>query len=54
MYQEERVYQILELLKKEKTLTNQDIMNKFNISRDTARRDIIKLVKDWQHVLMVE
>ena len=26
MYQEERVYQILELLKKEKTLTNQDIM----------------------------
>ena len=46
MYQEERVYQILELLKKEKTLTNQDIMNKFNISRDTARRDIIKLVNE--------
>lgn len=46
MYQEERVYQILELLKKEKTLTNQDIMEKFSISRDTARRDIIKLVDE--------
>ncbi len=46
MYQEERIYQILELLKNRKTLTNQDIMTEFHVSRDTARRDIIKLVEE--------
>lgn len=46
MYQEERIYQILELLKVKKTLTNQDIMKEFHVSRDTARRDILKLVDE--------
>lgn len=46
MYQEERLYQILQLLKDKQTLTNQDIMKKFQISRDTARRDILKLVDE--------
>lgn len=46
MYQEERIYQILQLLKEKKTLTNQEIMNEFHVSRDTARRDILKLVDE--------
>lgn len=46
MYQEERIYQILKLLKEKKTLTNQEIMKEFNVSRDTARRDILKLVDE--------
>lgn len=46
MYQEERIYQILSLLKEKKTLSNQEIMEMFEISRDTARRDIVKLVEE--------
>lgn len=46
MYQEERIYQILKLLKEKKTMTNQEIMDYFHISRDTARRDIVRLVNE--------
>ncbi len=46
MYQEERLYQILHLLKKRKSLSKQEIMDEFNISRDTARRDIICLTDE--------
>ena len=46
MYQEERRYQILKLLRKKRSLSNQEIMDVFNISRDTARRDIVKLVEE--------
>lgn len=45
MYQEERIYGIAKLLEERKTLSNQDIMDTFNVSRDTARRDIIRLVE---------
>ncbi len=45
MYQEERLYQIMNLLRKKKSLSKQEIMSTFNISRDTARRDIIFLVE---------
>lgn len=46
MYQEERIFQILQALKIRNTLSNQDIMSMFGISRDTARRDIVKLVEE--------
>lgn len=46
MYQEERLYQILQLLKEQKSLSKQQIMEKFQISRDTARRDIVCLVNE--------
>ena len=46
MYQEERLYQILNLLRERKSLSKQEIMENFQISRDTARRDIICLVNE--------
>lgn len=46
VYQEERIYKILEILKAKKTMTNQEIMDQFHISRDTARRDIVRLVSE--------
>lgn len=46
MYQEERIYQILQLLKNRKTLSNREIMDSLKVSRDTARRDIIRLVAE--------
>lgn len=46
MYQEERIYKILEILKDKKTMTNQEIMDQFHVSRDTARRDIVRLVNE--------
>lgn len=45
MYQEERLYRIAELLKEKKTLSKDEIMESFDISRDTARRDILKLIE---------
>lgn len=43
MYQEERLKKIMEWLEKEQVLSNQDLMERLDISRDTARRDIVKL-----------
>lgn len=46
MFQEERLNKILELLKERERLTTKDIVEEFGISRDTARRDIVKLTKE--------
>ncbi|MCQ6281712.1 DeoR/GlpR family DNA-binding transcription regulator [Bacillus sp. EB600] len=46
IYQEERLLMILEYLKDQNKISNQEICNMLNISRDTARRDIIKLVEE--------
>jgi len=46
IYQEERLLKILDYLKIHNQVSNQDISNMLNISRDTARRDIIKLVEE--------
>ena len=45
MFQEERLYHIARLLREKKSLNNQEITKVFDISRDTARRDIVKLVE---------
>lgn len=45
MYQEERLRKITEWLEEDNVLSNQDLMERLDISRDTARRDIIKLVE---------
>lgn len=46
MYQQERLYEIIQWLKEKGTLTHHEIMERFDISRDTARRDIVKLVDE--------
>lgn len=46
MYQEERLYEILNMLKDKTVLSNKEIMDAFGISRDTARRDIVRLVDE--------
>ncbi|GIM45280.1 HTH-type transcriptional repressor GlcR [Collibacillus ludicampi] len=43
MYQEERLISILQHLKDHKRISIQEICDLFSVSRDTARRDIIKL-----------
>ncbi len=43
MYQEERLLAILQYLQKHKRISVQDICELFDVSRDTARRDIVKL-----------
>lgn len=46
MFQEERLYKILELLQDRQSLTTNDIVEEFGVSRDTARRDIVKLTQE--------
>ncbi|GAA5415291.1 HTH-type transcriptional repressor GlcR [Paraliobacillus ryukyuensis] len=46
MYQEERLLKILDYLKTHNQVSNQEICSMLDISRDTARRDIIKLVEE--------
>ena len=41
MYQEERIQQIQQLLEGRKRLSKKEIMEEFQISSDTARRDIL-------------
>jgi DeoR/GlpR family transcriptional regulator of sugar metabolism len=43
--QEERLAHIFEYLKQHRRVTVQTICDMFNVSRDTARRDVVKLVK---------
>ncbi|WP_226001058.1 DeoR/GlpR family DNA-binding transcription regulator [Paenibacillus sp. BJ-4] len=43
MYQEERMLQIVEYLQLHKRISVDDICEIFNVSRDTARRDLVKL-----------
>ncbi|TGA99292.1 DeoR/GlpR transcriptional regulator [Sporolactobacillus shoreae] len=45
MFQEERLVLILEHLKATQTMTVSEICTLYHISRDTARRDIVKLVE---------
>ena len=44
MDQNQRIHKIKELLDEKEVLKYQDIMKIFGISRDTARRDIVKMV----------
>lgn len=46
MYQEERLLKILEYLNNSNHLSVHDICRIFDISRDTARRDIVRLVEE--------
>ena len=45
MNQQERLVKIIDLLEDTKKLKQEEIADYFNISKDTARRDIIKLVE---------
>ena len=46
MYQEERLFSIMEFLRQHKRITVEQICSLFQVSRDTARRDIVKLEKE--------
>lgn len=50
LYQEERMLNILTFLKMNKKISVEEICDKFNISRDTARRDLVKL--EEQHAII--
>ena len=43
MYQEERLAAILQYLQDHQRISVQDVVEQFGVSRDTARRDIVKL-----------
>jgi DeoR family transcriptional regulator, carbon catabolite repression regulator len=43
MYQEERLIAILEIMKQKRRIQVQEICDLFGVSRDTARRDIVRL-----------
>ncbi|PTQ83792.1 DeoR family transcriptional regulator [Trichococcus patagoniensis] len=45
MYQEERIQQMQKLLEQKKRLSKKEIMASFQISSDTARRDILEFLK---------
>ncbi len=45
IYQEERLYRIMEHLEKSESMTVNDICDMFQVSRDTARRDVVKLTQ---------
>ena len=45
MYQEERLVKILEYLNENINMSVHDICEKLDVSRDTARRDILKLIE---------
>ncbi|MTT31880.1 DeoR family transcriptional regulator [Terrilactibacillus sp. BCM23-1] len=45
MYQEERLLKILEQLNEQQSMSVNEICERFHVSRDTARRDIVKLVE---------
>ncbi|WP_209121252.1 DeoR/GlpR family DNA-binding transcription regulator [Alkalihalobacillus sp. BA299] len=46
MYQEERLVAILEFLKKNQRISVEQICSLFDISRDTARRDLVRLEEE--------
>ena len=50
MIQEERLIQIKHLLKKEHQVSTKEIAQKFGVSFDTARRDVIHLTTTGQAV----
>lgn len=46
MYQEQRLEEILKLLKSQEILTTEKMIEHFNVSRDTVRRDFTKLSQE--------
>ena len=46
MNQQERLAKIIELLEEREQLKQEEIADYFNVSKDTARRDILKLVEE--------
>lgn len=48
MYQQERLIKVLNFLKTNKRISVEEICSMFNISRDTARRDLVILEKQGQ------
>lgn len=46
MHQEERLIKVLEYLNEHNHMSIHDICQMFNVSRDTARRDIVKLINE--------
>ena len=54
MYQEERLLKILEYLNYSNNLSVHEICKMFTISRDTARRDIVKLVDKGVVIRLME
>ncbi|MFD0697018.1 DeoR/GlpR family DNA-binding transcription regulator [Paenibacillus sp. GCM10027628] len=46
MFQEERLLKILAYLNQHHAMSVMDICNQFDVSRDTARRDIVRLVEE--------
>ena len=47
MIQEKRIELIKQLLEERQELTTKDIMDEFDVSQDTARRDIVLLTERW-------
>ncbi|SDI52856.1 DeoR/GlpR family DNA-binding transcription regulator [Alteribacillus bidgolensis] len=45
MYQEERMAAIIDYLKRHQRMSIQDMCQNFHVSRDTARRDVVKLTE---------
>lgn len=45
MYQEERIQKIYQLLAQQGKVTKKEMMNAFSVSADTARRDILEVLK---------
>ncbi|SDJ79193.1 DeoR/GlpR family DNA-binding transcription regulator [Salimicrobium halophilum] len=43
MYQEERIEEILNMLEQQQRIRVEDVCEAFDVSRDTARRDLVKL-----------
>lgn len=50
MFQEERLAAILQFLQDHQRITVQDVVEQFGVSRDTARRDIVRLEEQGQIV----
>lgn len=46
MYQEDRLLKLLEWLNERQSLSVNELMERFHISRDTVRRDILRLVQE--------
>ena len=45
MYQQQRIQALIEWLRRDGQLTTKQIMAKFAVSRETARRDMMAIVK---------
>lgn len=48
MYQEERLEGIVEMIREQGRVRLEEICSSFQVSRDTARRDLVKLAERWE------